>query len=117
MVKDRTARDAIRAQIFKSKKFHSETVTLFGAKVEVRQPTLRDILKARDSDDKGSAAIDLIIGHCFVPDTNDKVFDDADKDLLLAMPFDDNLLEVSEALNRMTSINVKDEEKNLKKTP
>lgn len=117
MVKDRTARDEIRAQIFKSKKFNSKIINLFGAKVEVKQPSLKQILHARDADKSEEAAIDLIISHCYVPDTNELVFEDADKDSLLAMPFDENLLEVSEALNQMTSINVRGAEKNLKPTP
>ena len=84
-------RDKIRAKTvgsttqFKSKKFDYE-----GIEVEFRQPNLKDrkllLKKARDKNgefDMIEFIVWSVISNTYVPDTNEKVFDETDYEVML----------------------------------
>ncbi|HOR28362.1 MAG TPA: hypothetical protein PLG73_10110 [Candidatus Sumerlaeota bacterium] len=87
-------RDQIRsATVGASKVFPSEQATACGQNIEIRQPTLagRDQIYEKAKDAKGTfqgarLAAAALIGMCYVPRTDERVFDDADFDTLVAMP-------------------------------
>lgn len=111
-------RDELRAKLFNTKDhFKSEMVTLFGARIEIRQPTLGVLMKAQQIEDRAKATVDMLIKFCFVPGTNERVFEIADQEGILNMPFGEDLLKASEAINRLTGVNVAEEEKNSGATP
>ncbi len=116
-----TKREDIRAAIFDAKhqKPKSQLLDVYGTQIEVRQPTLRDILSARDTSIENApgevpeevklsrdSVVDMIINNCYVPGTNDLVFEDTDRAHLLSMPFGGDLVKISNALNAMTSVNI-----------
>lgn len=109
-----TSRDELRAKIFDSRNRHfkSELVEFFGDTIEIRQPTLEQILNAQALEDRREAIINLIIGYCYVPGTDERVFEDTDRPALLKMPFGEDFTRVNEAIARMTSLNVEAAEKN-----
>ena len=97
-----TARDAIRASAFQSRKAKSQIVNFEGVDYEVRAPSVRararilergGVLEEVDSKGKkakskdvGALSIAAVIACTFVPGTDERVFDDGDFDSLLDAP-------------------------------
>lgn len=108
----RSVRDNIRDKMFTSHEFKREMITVFGADVEIVQPSLGQILKAQENPDRSDAVIDLMIEYCYVPGTSEKVFTDADKESIKGFPAGMDIVKISTAIANMTSIDVQDAEKN-----
>jgi len=116
-----SVRDKIRAATVGSKKqYRKELVELEGAQVEVRQLSLlerRDYMSA--SLDKESNSVDLlklqvnaIISSCYVPGTDEKVFEDTDEKAIgnsITGGYADTLWE---AIQRLSNFSVDDAKKN-----
>lgn len=105
-------RDDLRQKLFSAKKFRSKTVNLFGDKVEIRQPSVGQILKARDSADSKEALIGILVDYCFVPGTTDKVFEKADTGAIMEWPVGKWFTDVNNAIVELTDIDVAGSEKN-----
>lgn len=108
----------LRAAIFssKSKEVKVEIIELFGEKVEIRQPTLAVVNKlasaANNPNSKVPGIVRVLIEYCYVPGTNEKVFDNSDEEQLSEMPSGAWLNEFNEAIQRLTGVDVKAAEKN-----
>lgn len=80
------SRDLLRSKIFSEK----VKVTLIklddGQEIEVRQPSVGLLLDVVSIEDLKSRMAQMLIASCFVPGTEQKVFDDADKDILMGLP-------------------------------
>lgn len=106
-----STRDDIRAQVFASKEVKIKPLTFFGAKIELRQPRLEDVLAAQQAEanlEEGqvsAAAISILLQYAYVPDTNEKVFEEGDRAALLKLPFDNNMVQLTEALSELTDVN------------
>jgi len=107
-------RDEVRAKIFSSenKRFKTKTIDLFGAPVELRQPTLGMILEAQQSGDRKLSLMRLLVDYCYVPGTEEKVFELTDMDSLMAMPFSEDLMRVNTTIAELTNIDVMSAEGN-----
>ena len=105
-------RDEIRAKMFASHDFKREKIVVFGAEVEIVQPSLGQILKAQENPDRSDAIIDLMIEYCYVPGTKEKIFNEADKDGIKGFPAGEDIVKISTAIANMTSIDVQEAEKN-----
>lgn len=112
MTKADTIRDTLRGTIFSHKKFKSEQLELFGAIVELRQPSLGDILAFQNEDDSKQGLINLLVGYCYVPGTNEKVFELGDADAILSMPFNDDIIRLNQVVENLTGLDVAAEEGN-----
>lgn len=104
-------RDQIRAKVLGTKP-KVDTAMLYGAEVEIRQPSLDVIMDARqaifngDSDLK-TQTLDVLIRYVYVPGTMEHVFEEADREALLELPFDNDLNKLSEKINSMMGLNAK----------
>jgi len=106
-------RDDVRKKIFgNTLKGSREIITLFGAEIEIRQPTLGMILEAQQEVDRRKALVRILVNYCFVPGTDDHVFDETDEETILQLPFGPELTKLNEVIARMTAINVASAEKN-----
>lgn len=103
-----TVRDELRGQIFAESKLNIIPVLFFGAKIELRQPQLQDILAAQKSEDRESAVIETLIEYAFIPGTEEKVFEPGDAAGLKAKPFGADFLRISKALEELTEVNFLD---------
>ena len=114
------SRDSIRTRIFSGKNKNRKTkiIDFMGEDVEVRQPTVRQVQElAKEARKEDSDAILLsIMEYCYVPGTEEKVFEIADKENLLNLPVGDWLNNLNQAIEEMTGIDVKVAEKNLEET-
>lgn len=108
---------SIRERIFasKNKTYKSRLVQFFGETIEIRQPTLGDILDSVNGDNAGDAAkqgIMVLLRYAYAPGTNDRVFDEADEESLLSLPFGEDFNRVVKAFTEVTGTDVKVAEKN-----
>jgi hypothetical protein len=101
-------RDDIRSKIFSPKKLKSKVVNFFGTEIEIRQSRLSDIVSAAAKEDREGAVIDQLIDSAYIPGTDTKVFDDADRDSLLQLPFGNDFMAVNQAILELTQVNFLD---------
>jgi len=111
-------REALRAHLLSSKpKAKSTVIDLFGVDVELRQPSFKSIMTARETEDPVERAASMIIKYAFVPGTNEQVFDDADMDQILDWPFGEDLARLNTAITELTGVNMDEEEEKLETHP
>lgn len=104
----------LRQRIIDGAKPKSKIIMFFGEEIELRQPTTGRVLELRrlDADNPGQAAAQMIIQYCFEPGTKNLVFEDTDIDIILSMPFGEDMSRMNHAIAGLTDINVEDAEKN-----
>lgn len=110
-------RDKIRTAVLgnTSAKFRRERITVWGIDIEVRQPSMRQILGATEITDRKTQLANQIINTCYVPGTDEAIFEPGDIDTILSLPFDENLHKISDTLNTLIG-SQKEEEKNSDQT-
>jgi len=111
-IKPAVTKESIREQIFSTKKFKSINIDLFGAEVEIRQPSLGAILDAKEEPNRKLALMKTLVDYCFIPGTNEKLFEVTDLDGLMAQPFGEDLTRLNDAISELTGVNMEDTEKN-----
>ena len=105
-----STRDSLRASIFSTKPIKKEIIKLFDTEVEIRQPTIKDVLEM-DTSDNTEAVVGVLIRYCYVPGTDDRVFEEADRDNILSWPVGDWLQNVTKSIERLTGVTVEESEK------
>lgn len=96
-------RNTLRSKIF-SVQPKTKVVSYNGADIEVRQPLLKNILEAGSDTDSKQTTVRMLIQHCFVPGTSEQIFEEADYEAILNMPFSNDWIKLSEAMNELTGI-------------
>lgn len=103
-------RQELREKIFSeaNSKPKSEVITFFGEQIEIRQPPVGAILDMRsvDSLDTKERMIRMIVEYAVVPGTDEKVFDTADVEQFLSMPYGPDFNAVSQAIGRLTDLDL-----------
>ena len=115
-VSETSSRDAIRAAVFSSANFSREKIKMFGMEVEIRQPSVKEVIDLADAEANRERLTNLIINHTYVPGTEEKVFEKADFDSVLNMPSGDWMLNFQNAFARLSGTDVEEAEKNLEGT-
>lgn len=108
-------RDQLRGAIFNSEnsKPKSKVIEFFGQQIEVRQPpvgALMDMREGAKDRDSKEQLIAMLMNWVFVPGTDEKLFEPADQDQLLAMPFGTDFTRVSNAVTELTDVNILNKE-------
>ncbi len=111
-------RDDLRGRLLGTKtKPKSEIVTLFGEKIELRQPSFGSMLDAREIADTKTRTIEMIVQYAYVPGTDEQVFEDTDRDTILGWPFGEDILEVQNVIARLSGIDIEALEEKLLRDP
>lgn len=111
-------RDELRAALVGKKHAPERAkVTLFGCKVELQQPTLASILGARDNVSEKDRTTDVFIKYAYVPGTNELVFEEGDREVILNWPFTNELLDVQKAIMKLTGVDIRDAMQELEEDP
>lgn len=99
-----SARDKLRSKtVGKAKNFRSKIETIDGDEYEVRQLSVKDRMTVYNKATKNGVLDPLqfqiwaVISTCFVPGTNEKLFDDTDYESLINQPTGGFLDQLSEA--------------------
>lgn len=106
------SRDTLRSKLLEPKKFKSVVVKMFDQEVEVRQPSVGQIFDTNEDDPK-KAMIQIMLRYCYVPNTNELVFEPADAPAILAWPVDDWLTNMNNAVAELTGGEMEQAAKNL----
>ena len=109
-------RTTIRTAIFAGKA-KTLPVNAFGVKLELRQPSMGELLDLQDLPNQKSRVVASLIRYCYVPGTKEKVFDEADTNSILALPFDKNFIAINDAIAELTGIDLEEEKGNLEDDP
>lgn len=107
-----TARDKVRERIFSAevRTPRKRVINLFGEEVEIRQPTFQQILQAQENPNRAEAVIDIILLYCYIPGTDELVFDASDRESLMSMPFGVDFVRASEAVADLTNVKLMEDE-------
>lgn len=100
-------RDELRSRLLKTRKPNSKLIEFFGEKVEIRQPTLGQILALRESigGDMQSAVLRTLIEQTYIPGTNTLIFESSDIDQLKELPFGPDMVKISNAIGELAEVN------------
>lgn len=110
---EQPTRNSIRSNIFSAaKNRRSERIEMFGYEVEIRQPTVGQVLEIQNSGNTAEMMLDMLVNQTFVPGTGEPVFDEMDKDELRKLPADEWLNQFNDAVLSLTRLNTEDAEKN-----
>ena len=102
-------RDELRTLLLGSKhESESKLITLWGIEIELRQASLKDVLKASDTDDAETNAVNMVIRYAYVPGTNERIFEPADKDVILSWPFGEDMQKLQKIVGELTGITEED---------
>jgi len=116
MAKKALTRDELREKLFKKHKPETEIIEIYGAEVELHQPSVGEILDLKEEKDAKKAMMRVLTNYCCVPGTEEVVFEDTDTDMIMAWPLGTWFTELHEAFERLTDISLPDAEKNLEAT-
>ena len=122
-----TPRDRLRAKTLGAKKvFKKELIKFDGETFEIRQPTLRErseVRKKCTSVTEDGVEFNMfefliwaVIGHTFVPGTDDKLFSEEDYDELSDIPAGGWFDKFAENASELCNVNTEDEKKDSSKT-
>ncbi len=109
-------RDELRAKLFKKHKPRTALVDIYGAVVELHQPTIGEVLDIKEEQDPKKAMMQVLTQYCCVPGTDEIVFEDTDVDMIMKWPMDTWFTNLHAAFEKLTDISLPDKEKNLGKT-
>ena len=100
-------RDEIRAVLLgKTPLAKTVPIKIFGIDIELIQPTLASIMETREEDDAKTRAADMIIKYAYVPGTDQLIFEDTDREMILRWPFGEDLLALQQAITELTGIDI-----------
>ena len=111
-----SVKDKIRSGILNGKKIvKSETMSLFGTEIELRQATLSTMAKiarATEADSKTPGVVRILIEYAYVPGTEDKLFSEADVAELSQLPGGPWVKTLNAIVGRLSGADVDAAEKN-----
>lgn len=107
--KHQFSRDEIR-QAFLDAKPKSQSLTVFGVEVFLKEPPLGVVLDTEAAEDRKVAMVTMIVKYVHTEDGT-PVFDESDIDGLLGVPFSADMRTLSEAISKMTGVSPTTEDK------
>ncbi len=111
-------RDELRAKLLgNTVKPEFELITVFDTEIELRQPTFRDLMKVREIADTATRSVEMIVQYAFVPGTNERIFEEGDRERILNWPFGGDLVKVNAAIAKLTGIDIEAIEEELENNP
>src|SRR5690606_38016706 len=111
-------RDDFRAALLaKRPQSRSVLISLFGTAVELRQPSLGDIMRAQDVEDPAERAAMMVIRYACIPGTDERIIEEGDKEAIISWPFGEDMVRLQEAIADLTGINIDSAKAELKRDP
>lgn len=116
-----SARDSLRAALLSSKNYKPKSVIvkLFGMDVEVKQQTIEEMMKlqAMEGDSPDTAAARMIVRFCYVPGTNERLFEEGDIPTIQQWPFGEDVVRLQQVVAKLQGINVEEAKAEVKADP
>lgn len=96
-------RNSARAAIFAVKPKHLP-LTFNGVPVEVRDPSIQDVMDLQSGEDRKLGMALMIINYVYLAGTEDKLFEEGDVSDILALPFNSDVRTLQEAITSLTGV-------------
>jgi len=114
-----TSRDLLRQALLSSKvkERKSEIVTLFGMEVEVKQQSIAEMMNVTDNADGAVTAAQMVIRFCYVPGTDERIFEEGDIPTIQEWPFGEDVVKLQQVITKLQGINIEVAKEDLKKDP
>lgn len=106
----KSARDLIFSSEHTTTK--KEVVTFNGVDLELRQPSVDQFISAQSEGDSKAFMVKMLIDYSYIAGTDEKPFDAADYDQLVAMPMNASWTNVINAIQKLMDIKIEDKVKN-----
>ena len=104
-------RDGLRAKVFSGNKEEHQLV-INGAEVEVKAPNLGEVMELQNKmqADGKSGIVSLLLNFCYVPGTDEKIFEPEDEEAILAMEIGPWVADLTKIIAKITGISLQMEE-------
>ena len=113
-----TPRNELRSKLLGgAHKALTEELTLFGQKIELRQPSMDAVMDAQDQETTVGRAVALIIRYAVVPGTDELIFEPGDEDVIKKWPWSKDITEIQRVILKLTGIDIDAEVKKLQENP
>ena len=99
-----TTRDALRAELLKTRPPASKLITFFGQQIEIKQLTLEAVLDVGANPDQ-RGLINVLLQYAYIPGTNEKIFEEGDIETLKQLPFGGDFVTLTDAISELTNLN------------
>lgn len=109
--------DEIRKTIFAGKHFKTRIVPFFDTEIELRQPTVGQLLNNKLDEKENLAVAQILIMYAYVPGTDQKVFEQADYDSIKELPAGTWIGDIFQTFAELTGAKGAEAEKNSVTTP
>lgn len=100
------ARSELRKNLFKSRKLKSKTISIRGTDLEIRQPTIGQSLELGPDMPRKEALFRALVMYCFVPGTDEPVFEEGDRDEVMSWPVEAWFNDLNQALVELTDVDI-----------
>jgi hypothetical protein len=112
------SKDDIRAAILGSAgRYRRTKVSVNGVQVEIRQPSMAAMMAAEAQSTVQNLFLSILLNYAYVPDTDEKVFDDTDEEVLRQLGFSGDVQAVLDAFQEVTKISTKEAEQTFTTSP
>lgn len=95
------SRDAARARMLSNLEPTSLPAKFRGVDVEIRQPLVGELMTEQDAEIPTPMIVRILLNHVYLPGTNEKVFEAADRDTLIKLPFDADCVAIVNAYAKL----------------
>lgn len=105
----------LRKEIFSAKhtKVKKASYVFNDVKLEFRQPKLENFLEIQREEGSGkNFVVRMMIDHSYIPETDEKIFTEADYDAIVAMPMSAQFTKLMEIVQDMFDIKIEEKAKN-----
>lgn len=96
----RPSRLRIREAVLNSQ-VANEIVEAFGERIEIRYPSLQDLLQYRDAQNDDFIMARAIINNCYDPESGERIFEDADAEVLMQQKFTPDMRKLNASINKI----------------
>jgi len=79
-------KDELRSKLLSSKKPKTVKIEIFDTTIELHQPNLRQMMSMQDQNNGRDAIANILITQSYVPGTNERIFEDTDKEAIMEWP-------------------------------
>ena len=103
-------RDELRALVLGAKPA-TQDVTYNGAKLELVEPSVGEVLDFQNNEDRKLATAMMIVRYLHVPGTGERLLEEADVETILSAPFSKDFQDLIGKINQMIGVSVTADDK------
>lgn len=110
-------RNVLRSALLKAHDPDRKEVTLFGYKLELVQPSMRDMMSTFEAEERMAAQVTMVLRYACVPGTDLRVFEEGDAEVIASWPWNPDMVKLQEAVLELTGIDIEEAEEDLEGNP